>query len=290
MARAGERPPQIILTREDFSRIQEFSRSAWGHCSFLFKYVVKHASTDDCRVLPSMETGAQEMGPMHVQKLTETDPEDLERMASNLVGVLVHTMKGETFMVVRGLAAPPMPATETWSLRMKGGTSVWAPFIESWQVVVWEDARRSCRWCPGTSAMWCVRALTRASPISGSGTESGSLSRMMSPLGTHVRAPWNSEDWTAVTKVGSWVGRGSWAGYTCGEQGHFVRESVFKGGKSHRGIGNQRGGKGKGSQHGSATWKGVGAISQPSGKLCATLAEVGATGRQSAHRWPELVG
>lgn len=67
---------------------------------FLFRCAVLYASKDSYRTLTSTETGAR--GELRARpRATDSDMEELDKLASNLCDILVHAMNREAFMAVR---------------------------------------------------------------------------------------------------------------------------------------------------------------------------------------------
>lgn len=102
---AGERGPRSVLGKEDLHRMKEFNGSGWEHWSFLFKCAMKHASTENYRIVTATETGTQEVNLENIRALTELSAEDIEWMSCSLHHVIVQVVKGDSFTVVSGVGS-----------------------------------------------------------------------------------------------------------------------------------------------------------------------------------------
>lgn len=70
---------------------------------FLFKCAVKHASTDNYRIMAATEMGTPKVSLEDAQTLVEMSAEDVDMISSNLCDVFAQVMKGGSFTLVRGV-------------------------------------------------------------------------------------------------------------------------------------------------------------------------------------------
>lgn len=191
-------------------------------------------------------------------------------MSSNLYNALGQVMKGDSFMLVRGVGSAN--GTEAWwrnhpQLSPPTPVTVLALASHMWvmspgraknhrQVLTNIEEIGRFGWAPSVGhgeelsehvRMSHAKVLTPSHPTEGSATMTGNSWPTGSPWKTAARrTPWTSGVFRASTrKVAprsmserSARGRGS----ACGEKGHFSRECVAKGGKT--GIGKGQKGRG----------------------------------------------
>lgn len=103
--RVGEAAPKGVLGRVDLHRIKESSGSGREHWGCRFKCAIKNASAENYRIVTATLTGTQDVNLEDVGSQTHMHGEELEGMASNLYTALAQDMKGQAFMVLRGVGS-----------------------------------------------------------------------------------------------------------------------------------------------------------------------------------------